>query len=563
MAVAVRRQTEMPGVVFTVAGLPHAAQQQLVDHPLLGMTGHPVQHRLQFTRIDGVILQLQTDIEMAEEFLESLQFFQLRRFVDAVQQRYFPVGQKTGHGLVGGQHEFLDDAVRQGPLGAQDLVRTALQIQHDFRFRQIEVETAAPTAHGHETFGQFGHDLKLVTAQHQGGIRVKPILQGGGNFPIGQACTTAHDSRIKTGLQSPTIPTEEHFGHQGQPILIRSQGTDAVAQRFRQHGETGTGKIDAGGPFQGLDVDGAALRHIVADISNGHPQANRAPLFALYGDGVVEVLGRFAVDGHNVELAEIGASLALCSSDDLRNLAGQVLNLPGKAMGQVKLVGNGENFDLRVGGIAQHLHHGAQGTAGAIRIAVDTHQNQESRERLIRRRGRQGNGEGQGRIAGYHHPVATALLQPAEQLLVGTIQHPNHLALHAAARRGTDLDGDPIAVHNPAQVAGRNENIRPLPLFRRDKPVTVTMHRYDAGHHLPGTGRQVVPLAGPSQQSLLNQSIKQRQGLLAFLSVQVEVGQNLPPGKGFALLAPEQIEEKIRGGNHYKAVRRLKTLTTD
>ena len=52
--------------------------------------------------------------------------------------------QIAGHGLVGGQHELLDDAMGDVAFRAGDAAHQAVLVELDHRLRQIEIDGAAP-----------------------------------------------------------------------------------------------------------------------------------------------------------------------------------------------------------------------------------------------------------------------------------------------------------------------------------------------------------------------------------------------------------------------------------
>ncbi len=70
----------------------------------------------------------------------------IRPFMDAVKRRQFFFREMACDRFVGGDHEFFNYSMGDVALGADDVFRHALQVENDFRFRQIEIEIASDLA---------------------------------------------------------------------------------------------------------------------------------------------------------------------------------------------------------------------------------------------------------------------------------------------------------------------------------------------------------------------------------------------------------------------------------
>ena len=66
--------------------------------------------------------------------------------MDAVERRDVVVVEMLRDGLVGDQHELLDEAVRDVALGGDDRLDHALVVEDDLGLLQIEVDRAAAVA---------------------------------------------------------------------------------------------------------------------------------------------------------------------------------------------------------------------------------------------------------------------------------------------------------------------------------------------------------------------------------------------------------------------------------
>ena len=63
-------------------------------------------------------------------------------------------------GLVREQHEFLDEAMRHIALGGDDVGDEAFLVQDHLRFREVEVNRAAPMASRVQDLEQLAHQLE-------------------------------------------------------------------------------------------------------------------------------------------------------------------------------------------------------------------------------------------------------------------------------------------------------------------------------------------------------------------------------------------------------------------
>ena len=86
-----------------------------------------------------------------------------------------------------------------------------------------------------------------------------------------------------------------HVAHERQTIHLGLEGTQIVGERFRQHRNHATRKIDGGPSFTRVDVDRIAVANIMRDIGDCDDES-KAVAVALAINRIVEVLGCFAVD---------------------------------------------------------------------------------------------------------------------------------------------------------------------------------------------------------------------------------------------------------------------------
>ena len=63
-----------------------------------------------------------------------------RRFMDPIERGPLPLHQPTGHGLVGEEHELLDELVGLVVVEDVDASDAAALIESDLRLREVELE---------------------------------------------------------------------------------------------------------------------------------------------------------------------------------------------------------------------------------------------------------------------------------------------------------------------------------------------------------------------------------------------------------------------------------------
>src|SRR3954447_340282 len=97
------------------------------------------------------------------------------------------------------------------------------------------------------------------------------------------------------------------------------QRADVGCELNRQHGHGAIGEVDAGTAQQGVLVNGRSGLNVVADVRNMDLQREMAigPLFD--PDGIVEIARGLAVDGDNIQMAEVAAPTELGWIDVVRN----------------------------------------------------------------------------------------------------------------------------------------------------------------------------------------------------------------------------------------------------
>ncbi len=93
-----------------------------------------------------------------------------------------------------------------------------------------------------------------------------------------------------------------------RPVLARLERTPAVRQRLGQHGHHPVREVDRVAALDRLGVQRVAGPHIPGDIGD-RDDGMPARTIAFGEHGVVEVARILAVDGHQRQLAQVGAPI--------------------------------------------------------------------------------------------------------------------------------------------------------------------------------------------------------------------------------------------------------------
>ena len=109
-----------------------------------------------------------------------------------------------------------------------------------------------------------------------------------------------------------------HQTAEGQPVHPFIQGTDSIGKGMGKHRNHLIDQIDAGAPLQCLFVKGRPFCDVMRHICNMHTQEIMAVLH-LKGNGIIQILGIFTINGHCHLISQIPAPFGLFRADRFRN----------------------------------------------------------------------------------------------------------------------------------------------------------------------------------------------------------------------------------------------------
>ena len=296
----------MAHILAGVAGLLHGAQEHDLDHESHGQVLDAVQKIHQ-----GPGVPVGFFGEHQPQFGDKLpEHGQLVRVGDVVHPEDGGLAQILRHRLVGRNHKFFDDLMRQQMVQAADVVGDALIVQQHFRLGDGQEQAAPLPALPPQQAAELRHlrqHLDQLPAPFPG-LPV-PSLQDLLHFVIGQPCLAADDRPGEFRRLQPSGPIEGENHRHGQTVHAGIEAADAGGQFRRQHGQDGLGKVDAGAPFFRLLIQGRARLDIIGHIGDGHVEHKAAARFFQEGDAVIKVPGVQTVDGDHGEVPQVQASL--------------------------------------------------------------------------------------------------------------------------------------------------------------------------------------------------------------------------------------------------------------
>ena len=201
-------------------------------------------------KFEGVFLRLAFDAEQqfpqggatvagsgaetveAGEFAEFREFALIRILVHAVGASHAGAAQDGGDGLVGGEHTFLDQLVRDIILDLAQFDGPPGTIEDDLHFGEVEIERTLAEAAFAQT---LGHPPCL--GQHGGGGILGEVfffhLEELENLLVSEAAGAADDGAGQPRGGDLSIGTDFHFHEPREAIPAGHKAAEPVAQRFR------------------------------------------------------------------------------------------------------------------------------------------------------------------------------------------------------------------------------------------------------------------------------------------------------------------------------------------
>ncbi|EKY03413.1 hypothetical protein HMPREF9120_02729 [Neisseria sp. oral taxon 020 str. F0370] len=441
-------ETEMALVFGFVYGLLHGAQEHGLDEFAVGPAADFF-GKFGVVFGGGFVAAAETEAEQGELFAQGGEFFGGGAEVVAEEAAVFVFDEEVGGADFGGQHAFFDEFVGVVAHDGDDALDFAVVVEQHFRFDGFKFHRAALRTFFVQDLEEFveGFDLAFVRV-------VAARFEMLPDLVVGKAGVRAHDGGVEAVFFDVAGVGDGHVAHHAQALDVGVEGADAVREVFRQHGDNAAGKVDAGGAFVGVAVDGFARADVVADVGDGDDQTVVAALF--FGvNGVVEIAGGGTVDGDQRQFAQVFAAFALGGTHFVGDFGGGLGAGGGKFVRQTVFAYGDFDFHAAVGVVAQHFGEAGDGGLVVVRVAFDAGGDDLS---LLRLEGGDGIGfEQDGAVEtlvfGLHDGDAVVEVEAADDVGLRAFDDVEHFAFAAAAAVGAGgADGDDVAVHQVAHL---------------------------------------------------------------------------------------------------------------
>ncbi len=226
----------------------------------------------------------------------------LRALVHAVQARHVPERQLLRDGLVGGDHEVLDQRMRLCGHAAFDVAHFAVGVEGELRLLGLERQRTAVS--------------RPRPAERRRGLprrrqRLRPRLARGlatgedrVHAVVVQALVGTDRRAVEAGAAHASL-RDLHLHRDRHPVPAGHQRARVRGERVGQHRLHRARHVRRGRALAGLRVHGRALRHVGGHVGDVHPHPRRPVREALGGDRVVEVTGSDGVDRERRQLPQV------------------------------------------------------------------------------------------------------------------------------------------------------------------------------------------------------------------------------------------------------------------
>ena len=246
----------------------------------------------------------------AEELAQRRELLRRRAFVDAIQRGLLVLREKVRRADVRREHAFLDQLVRVVARRRHDPHDLAVRVELQRQLDGVEVDRAASLARGEE---HLVERVELCEMRQQRACGLAFRRSGSvshADLRVREPRARMHDRRVERVRLDRAARVDLHVARHAQPVDVRLQRAQLVRQRLGQHRNHAPRKVDRRAALARVGVERVAVAYVVADVGDRDDEPEAAAVGRAI-DGVVEVLRRLAVDRHERQFGEIGATLAI------------------------------------------------------------------------------------------------------------------------------------------------------------------------------------------------------------------------------------------------------------
>ena len=426
MGVVLLRETEVPARNDVVARALERTQQPDAQRVPCGMLGDAVRQAPHFR----AVLQVAAfDAERPDLVPVLVQPLGIRFLMHAMQRHPVHLAQTDGHGLVGQEHELLDQLVGLVIEVLLEAQHVAARIQPDLDLARTQFQRASLEARPTQPLGQqpgiLDHVVELVAGR---------LGEDRQRLAVGVTPLRMNDGTIELGLLHPPFRCEFEFHALRQTIHPRLERAQLIAQTLGKHRNHPVHKIRRVAPLQCLVIQRRPRLHVVRHIRHMDPHAPTAAGAPLHADGIVEVLRVIRINRHHPMGPTIHPTRHVTLADTVAVRAGRIDDHLRKLLLEVVLTEHRQHVDAVRLRSAQHLHHFALGIRPPRFPLLQLHDDLVARTRLLQRTLGFGNIElvRNARIIRHHPQHTLAPMQRPDETGPAPLEHPHHgSGLHA------------------------------------------------------------------------------------------------------------------------------------
>jgi hypothetical protein len=282
-------------------------------------------------------------------------------FVNSVKSRTFFVIEVSRNRFISEEHELLDQLV--GFVGGLffNPVRSALGIEEDTQFGEIQIERALGEALPTKSRGEVPGAVKEAVE-----IVLGVAAQAKESFGVCEAVAGVDDRAGEAGGAGFAFGIEANEGGVGEALFIGAEGAETVRKTGREHGDDAVDEIDAVGAFAGLVIQFGSGFDVVGDVGDVDTDLHVAVGKFAEGDGVVEIASGIGVDRDDEVAAEVLPSDRAIGKFDWGKRFGLGEGFGREGGGEIKFPDDGENVDAWIGGAAEAFDEEAFWVGSAI-----------------------------------------------------------------------------------------------------------------------------------------------------------------------------------------------------
>ena len=481
VTVVLRREAEVTGALGGVAGLLEGAERHRLDDRLLRGADDGIEELLHLLRADALVIADTDEVaEVLDGEAELLELLGIRLLVYTEDERNLLPEEVLGDGFIGREHEVLDQHMGFVSLVWVNVGDMALCIEDDLRLREVEVDAATLVAALPEELRQLVHALEQWLIRQVGcdvlAVRELRVREDRVHAAVAHALVGADDRLTDFVVQNLTARVDVHDAGEGQAILLRVQGADAVAEHTWQHRDHAVREVDGGAAVQGFLIDQRVLLHIFRDIRDVDIESVLLRrLVVLEGNGVVEVLRVLAVDGDGGELTEV----VLPAARDgvlrygLRDRLGSAHDVLRKGFREPVGPDDGEDVDARIIDMAENLGDDTLRTVLLIPVVHDFHNDLMAVYGVHILPLRDVDVLQDPLVVRLDEADGFILMIEADDFLIGMLEDLGDVSLGAMVRVCTSCNDDAhaITVERLTDIIGRDKDVR---------LIFVALHRHEA-----------------------------------------------------------------------------------